>query len=205
MTKRAFAWCFAICVLVAGPALGQSAIPESLPKEAKRLDDDAIRSLMGTGATFHSVGAGGRVTGTSVWNLSTATAYGTFTWDGKIKGTWNLKWSVDNDLSCLESIPGQTVCEQIYGYRDGFFEVDKDGTIHTLTTPLRAAPLAEPLTADEAADMYVPLMKWGQSLDLRVVAALEADGVIHLEIADDDGNASGLRIDAKTGEVLGAN
>jgi hypothetical protein len=74
-----------------------------------------------------------------------------------------------------------------------------------LTTPLRAAPLAEPLTADEAADMYVPLMKWGQSLDLRVVAALEADGVIHLEIADYDGNASGLRIDAKTGEVLGAN
>jgi len=204
MTKRDFAWCAAIFVLVAGPALAQSAIPETLPKEAKRLDGDAIRSLMGTGATFRYVGAGGRVTGTSVWSLSTETAYGTFTWDGKIKGTWNLKWSVDNDLSCLESAPGQVVCEQIYGYRNGFFEVDEDGTIHTLTTLLRAAPLAEPLTADEAAGMYVPLMKWGQSRDLRVVAAHEADGVIHLEIADNDGNASGLRIDAKTGEVLGA-
>jgi len=51
MTKCDFAWCAAIFILVGGPALGQSAIAETLPKEAKRLDSDAIRSLMGTGAT----------------------------------------------------------------------------------------------------------------------------------------------------------
>ncbi|MCP4307036.1 MAG: hypothetical protein GY788_19625, partial [bacterium] len=60
------------------PAPAQPSMPDTLPLEARRLEAEAIKALMGTGATFTFVGAGGQATGTSTWNLTTGTAYGAF-------------------------------------------------------------------------------------------------------------------------------
>ncbi|MEM1130415.1 MAG: hypothetical protein AAGH83_07820, partial [Pseudomonadota bacterium] len=165
-----------VALSLAVPALGQDALPDALPAEATRLQDAQIQALLGSGTTFTYVGAAGRATGTSTWNLTTKTAYGTVEWDKTLKGTWNLNWKVENDLSCLESNPDQWVCQQIFGYKDGFFEVDEHGVIHTHTTPMQADPLDAPLTVESAASMLIGFMKWAQYLDLTVQSSAEQDG-----------------------------
>lgn len=205
MKQRDAVFCFAVIALMPIPAFAQSSMPERLPATAKRLDTSEIKALMGSGVTFTFVGAGGKATGTSIWNLFAGAAYGTFVWANRINGTWNARWSVEDDLSCLESSPGKKVCQQIYGYEDGFFEVDADGSIHTHTVPRTAAPLAQPLTADEAAALFPAMLDWAQNIHRRVTSASEAGGIISLEVLDADDNAATVKIDAATGLILGPN
>ncbi|MCP4380000.1 MAG: hypothetical protein GY798_00985, partial [Hyphomicrobiales bacterium] len=173
--------------------------------EARRLEAEAIKALMGTGATFTFVGAGGQATGTSTWNLTTGTAYGAFTWEGRLSGTWNQKWFVKDDLSCLQNATGSVSCQQIFGYGDGFFEVDADGTIHTHTIPMQVPKLKAPLKPGQVADLFPAMMAWAQKIDLRVVSAAENDGVITIELSNTKGTKSTFRLDAASGLLLGSN
>ena len=160
---------------------------------------------MGTGALFNFVGDSGKVVGTSSWNLNTGTAYGSFVWGGKLTGTWNMNWSVRDDQSCLEPQPGKWECQLIYGYENGFFEVDSDGTIHTHTVPAKATQLDQPLTPDEAASLFVTMINWGQKIETSLVSATENDGIVSVVVADPEGRKSTFRIDAATGQLLSSN
>lgn len=181
----------------------RSTLPTELPPGAVRLDTAGIKALLGSGALFDFVGAGGRAKGTSTWNLATETASGTFVWDNKIKGIWNLKWKVENDESCLENGPDTWECELIYAYEDGFLEVDASGTVHTLTTPHEAAALAKPLTPAEAAEILPPFFRWGQKLDLDVQSSTVQDGVITVVLKENStGHIMEYKIDAATGTLL---
>ncbi|MEM1363464.1 MAG: hypothetical protein AAGF94_17420 [Pseudomonadota bacterium] len=181
----------------------QSTLPRELPPDAVRLTTVEIKALLGTGALFDFVGAGGRAVGTSTWNINTKTASGLYVWDNKIQGTWNLNWKVEDDKSCLENGPNTWECELIYAYNDGFLEVDDTGAIHTLTTPRKAAALGAPLTASEAAASLPPFFKWAQKLTLDVLSSTAQDGVITVKLEEaTTGRVMEFRIDAATGSLL---
>ncbi len=196
---------FLAVLLTAGSAVqAQTELPDRLPEEARRLDSEEIKALLGSGP-FQFVGAEGKARGTSIWDLGTGTAHGSFVWEGRLKGSWTLAWFVEEDLSCLKPSQGPAVCREIHAHGKGFFEVNLDGGIHTLTTPLPLPPLERPMTADEAAALYPPFIAWAQGLHGTVQGAEESDGVITLEVATGEGPAQSLRIDAANGAVLGGN
>ncbi len=192
--------------LLLGPiaaAKAQTAVPERLPDDAKRLQTAEIKALLGS-TPFQFVGAGGKARGTSTWDLATGTAHGSFVWEGRLRGAWTLAWSVRDDLSCLEPARGEPFCLEIYAYEDGFLEVNPDGSIHTLTTPLELPPLANALTAEEARALYPPFIAWAQRLQRSVESASKRDGLILLEVVGEKGTSQALSIDAETGAILGA-
>ena len=200
--------CLLLCTLLITWSVPHAAaeIP-SVPKDAVPLNSAEIRALLGSGSTFRFEGGaspdgGAAVTGTSTWDLGTGTAYGTFVWDNKIRGSWNHKWFVQDDRSCLVLYGTHTVCERIYSHGDGFLEVDEDGTVHTVSLPATSAPLATPLSSDEVGGMVAQMLTWLES-GLRVGKVEPAqDGKIEVEVVHQDGTlAWRLRIDRQTGTL----
>jgi hypothetical protein len=187
------------------PAVAESDPRPTLGPGAKPLDDAGIRATLGNGVTFAFTGLDTPIVGTSTWDPGTGTAFGTFAWDGKIRGTWSHKWFVRDDRSCLQFSATRTVCERIYRHGDGFLEVNEDGAIHTVSTPTAPPPLAEELTADEVERMLTRILVWLETPDVEVGHVDPRDGHrLIAQIVHKDGSpAWKLEIDRRTGVMRG--
>lgn len=190
-----------VLLLTGSAALASPETDPVIPAGAEPLDDAGIRSLLGSGITFRYVGGEAPITGTSTWDLRTGTAYGTFSWDDKIRGTWNKTWFIRDNRSCLVSSGERVVCQIIYRKGDGFIEVNEDGSIHTVSMPATPALLAKPLSTDEVQAMVTRMLVWLETPDVEVGAVEHRDEYqIAVELIERDGSPAGqLAIDARTG------
>lgn len=196
-----------LCFLIAASTLTNAnpQQPISVPVDAKPLDDAEIRTTLGSGVTFAFTGLATPITGTSTWDPGTGFAYGTFVWNGKIRGTWNHRWFVRDGRSCLVFSPTRTVCELIYRHGAGFMEVNKDGAVHTVSVPVQAPPLAEQLTAADVEHMLTGMLVWLETPDVRVGGVERGDGdrLIAAIVNKDGSPAWKLEIDRRTGVMRG--
>lgn len=183
--------------------LAQTTAPTTPPEGTKPLSGQQIRSLLGGGTNFSFVAVGAPITGTGYWNLETGTAYGVFVLGKKIKGNWGFEWFVAGNKNCLKYSVLKTVCTHIYPHGDGgFMEVNLDGTVHTIYTPVVEPSLPVDVTADEVERLLSRFLIWNQQQDVSV-GSVQAEGknLIAQFIYRNGTPAWTLKIDRKTGKA----
>lgn len=193
----------AACCLGSLGTRAESDLPTHAPADAKPLQEDEIRALLGGGKQFEWVGVTLPIAGTGTWNLAAELVYGTFEIGGKISGNWSVAWYVDGDKNCLRYSPTRTVCTYIYAHGDGgFMEVNLDGEVHTVYTPIEKPPLATPLSKADVEDLIAHFLVWNQEADISVGSVTEEQGAYVVHYVKANGSPAGsLTIDRTTGNI----
>ncbi|MEM7462984.1 MAG: hypothetical protein AAF362_09905 [Pseudomonadota bacterium] len=176
-------------------------LPTKAPEDAEPLSGPEIRKLLGSGTRFDFVGVSASITGTGYWDLSTGTAYGSYELDQRIKGNWTIRWFIEGNLNCLGYSLAKKVCTHIYAHGDGgFLEVNLDGSVHTVYTPVRAQTLPVPISIKEAGELLTRFLTWNQQTAVRVGEITSQGDQLRAEIITDDGTVTEVfTIDAETG------
>ena len=196
-----------VALIGMGPtaAVADSKPPATVSEDAEALNDPEILATLGNGVTYEFTGLKTPITGTSNWDPETGVAYGTFVWDGKIRGTWNHKWFVREAKSCLVFSPQRTVCERIYRHGSGFMEMDEDGAVHTVSMPMQAPTLANDLTVAEVEHMLSQMLEWLETPGVEIGDVVLADGnrLIATAVNKDGSPAWKLEVNRRTGVMRG--
>ena len=178
-------------------------LPTRAPEGAEPLSGDQIRQLLGSGQRFNFVGVTAPITGTGYWDLKNEVVYGDYEIDHRIKGNWTFRWFIDGNKNCLGYSLEGSVCTHIYAYGNGgFLEVNMDGEVHTVYTPIVPQPLPVPLSIEEVRKLLAHFLVWNQENEVTVDnVRLEGD-VILADIVTADGTVSRtFAVDANTGVV----
>jgi len=179
-------------------------LPTRAPEGAKPLSGDEIRSLLGSGVKFDFVGVKAPITGTGYWDLATMTAYGSYEIDQRMKGSWSVDWLIDDDKTCLGYSLKGSVCHHIYAHGDGgFLEVNLDGEVHTVYTPIVPQRLPVGLSVEEVRTLMSQFLIWNLEKGVKVGDVRREDNRIVADIVTDDGKLARLFVvDADTGAIL---
>lgn len=192
---------WALSLLIFPTVSASSDLPTKAPEGASPLTGDQIRALLGGGTNFNFVGVGTPISGTGYWNMETGTAYGAFQIDNKIKGNWGFPWFINGNKNCLRYSAAKTVCTHIYRHGNGgFMEVNLDGTVHTVYTPVRPQLLPVPLVSENVRDLLAHFLVWNQEPEISVAGVSSHGDNLIAEFVNADGSiAWTLLIDRTTG------
>ena len=121
--------CIAVALTLAGTARADAPkIPDERP-----LTEAEIKAHI-HGKTFDLVAYDEPLTGVTTWNFDTETVSGSYAWDKKDKGTFEIEMFIENDRLCTRQKKGN-VCQVVYRYQDGFMEVTPAGVVHAVSIP----------------------------------------------------------------------
>jgi hypothetical protein len=199
------ALCLFLGMSIPAVAFEAADLPTRPPEGAKPLSGDEIRSLLGGGTRFNFVGVSAPITGTGYWDPATMTAYGAYEIDQRMKGSWSVDWFIDGDRNCLGYSLKGSVCHHIYPHGDGgFLEVNLDGKVHTVYTPIVPQRLPVALSVDEVRTLMPEFLIWNLEDGVEVGdVRRDGDRIVADIVAKDDGKLSRLFVvDADTGAIL---
>jgi hypothetical protein len=178
-------------------------LPVRAPEGAEPLSGDQIRQLLGSGQRFNFIGVSAPITGTGYWDLGTKTAYGEYEIDHRIKGNWTIRWYIDGNKNCLGYSLKGSVCTHIYGHGDGgFLEVNMDGQVHTVYSPVVPEQLLVPLGVEEVRTLLAQFLVWNQEDGVEVGnVRFKGDSIVADVVAADGSVSRTFAVDAKTGMI----
>ncbi|MEH6402938.1 MAG: hypothetical protein V7750_06150 [Sneathiella sp.] len=121
-------------LLIASVQLSFAGDPQ-IPQNAKPLMETEIKELL-DGNKFEFTAYDEPLTGTTSWEAGKGVVSGNYVWDKTQKGTYSVSWFLKDNKSCTKQADKDAVCQLIYLYANGFMEVNADGKIHAVSTPV---------------------------------------------------------------------